>query len=98
METILPRIAAGLIYAIYKGDSIDAAPTPIPATIRQKTSMLWLGAHPISTEESMNMAAAMVNGNFLPSLSVAYPVIRVPIIHPRYSELPVQPSCASDKP
>jgi len=28
------------------------------------------------------MAAAMVNGNFLPSLSVAYPVIRVPIIHP----------------
>src|SRR5687767_8825976 len=94
METMRPRISAGLTSAMYKGDNIEAAPTPIPAIIRQKTSMLCVDAHPINTEDTMKIAAAKMRGSFLPYLSVKYPVKSVPIIQPKYNELPVHPSSA----
>src|SRR5689334_3068384 len=97
METMRPRMAAGLTSAMYTGESIEAAPTPMPAMIRQTIKAECVDDHPMKMEEIIKMPAAIMSGSLRPKRSAKGPVNKVPMMQPTYNELPVQPNCASLK-
>ena len=77
MATILPLSLAGAISAIYIGESIEAIPTPIPATNLDTIKKSLLGAKAMRREEMPNTEAANNKPGLLPFLSAILPAIKM---------------------
>ena len=97
METILPRILAGLISAIYIGEVIDAAPTPTPPIILKIINSVRVLGKAVPKAEIRKKKAEMISVFFLPSLSLNMPAIETPIMQPIRAQLAAQPLAAADK-
>lgn len=57
-ETSSPRLGAGEIYAMYKGDRVEAVPTANPPTKRALTNSTRVRGRAAATDENVNSAAA----------------------------------------
>ena len=60
-ETIRPRIGAGEISAMYIGELIEAAPTPMPPSKRKATNQNNVGGSAVPMAETRNSTAAISN-------------------------------------
>ena len=93
-----PRICAGAISAMYKGDNMDAIPTPAPAKKRAIIKISLEGAIAIATDERVNKDAAVNRPGRRPYFSVTHPATRQPAIAPKARQPVVKPSQYSFKP
>jgi len=98
IATIRPRICAGEISAIYKGDNIDAIPTPAPAKNLAIIKISLVGAIAIAIEERANKDAAVNRPGRRPYFSATHPATRQPAIAPKARHPVVKPSQYSFKP
>src|SRR5687768_8460854 len=92
MATFLPLLSGGEISAMYKGLSIEAIPTPMPAANRIEINMARPSENAIPNEEAANTRAESINPGLRPYLFAMKPAIKQPIIHPKASEPVKKPS------
>jgi hypothetical protein len=96
MDTRRPRHGAGLISAMYTGDTLDAIPMATPPVIRQTTNAVNVEAHPVRTEENANSTAEAINSFLRPNRSAPAPANSDPSKHPSNAQLLAQPICCSE--
>lgn len=77
---------------VYRGLSIEAIPTPIPAQKRMATKKIKLGAIAMPNEERAKIRAAVINPGFRPKRSARDPATRQPNIQPNAREPVRKPS------
>src|SRR5450432_2053454 len=93
-ETRRPRHSAGLISAIYMGETLEASPMAEPPTILQKTNPVKVCAQPVKTEETANRKADRIRVFLRPKRSVKRPEASEPTRQPSRAQLLAQPmSC-----
>ena len=73
IDTRRPRHGAGLTSAMYTGETLDAIPMATPPVIRHMTNAVNVEAHPVSTEETANSTAEVINSFLRPNRSAAAP-------------------------
>ena len=67
---------------MYMGESMDAMPTPIPATKRAAIKISLLGEKAIAREDKANKAADNISPGLRPYLSDILPAMRQPKMAP----------------
>ena len=92
--TILPRIRGGVTSAMYIGEMIDAAPTPMPPRILKMTKNASVGAPDVPAALTRKQTEANRSPDFLPSRSLNQPAIPAPKAAPSRTHEEAHPSMA----
>ena len=92
--TILPRMGAGVISAMYIGEMIDAEPIPSPPRILKATNVPSVGASAVPSELAKKQMAEATRALFRPILSLTKPALPAPTAHPSKTDEEVHPSSA----
>jgi len=83
---------AGLISAMYMGEEMEAAPTPIPPMMRKMTKMPIVGGTAVPMAEIRNMTAPRIRTFFRPKRSLRAPAAPAPRAQPSRAQPVAQPS------
>src|SRR5687767_4691183 len=94
--TNVPRIFAGEISEMYKGESIEAAPIPKPPINLANTNCVRLAGIAAPSDEMIKSSAVIIKTFFLPILSLKYPAPIAPNTQPQIALLAAQPIIAVD--
>src|SRR5580704_8049365 len=87
-----PLHAAGLISAMYIGDTLEARPIAPPPTMRHVMNVAKLDDHPVKTDEMAKSKAEKTRTFFRPRLSLILPAMSDPTKHPTKAELFAHPT------
>lgn len=90
-ETILPLMRAGDISAIYIGDVIEAAPTPIPPIILKIMNIVKFLGKAVPRADAKKKTADKIRTFFLPSKSLSIPAMETPMMQPTRAQEAAHP-------
>lgn len=85
--TRAPLTRVGEASEMYKGDAIEAIPTPRPTNTRPTMRVAGFGAAAKIIDPSKKRVSATIIDTFLPNLSLIHPPIAAPIIAPAIAVL-----------